>query len=114
MRRKKTTNHYAKEKSWVFSFDLREESEEKCPKERERKRVPDPRSDELKGSLPHGPLAHPRNTEYLNMQMNNKCIICFVLSCQINIYAHFEPFFMFWSRYLDPFFPVHIVDYQNT
>ena len=29
----------------------------------ERKRVPDHRSDVLKGSVPHGPPAHPRNTE---------------------------------------------------
>ena len=32
--------------------------------DRERKRVPDHRSDVLKGSLPHGPPAHPSNTEY--------------------------------------------------
>ena len=31
--------------------------------DRERKRVPDHRSDVLKGSLPRGPPAHPRNTE---------------------------------------------------
>ena len=31
--------------------------------DRERKRVPDHRSDVLKGSLPQGPSAHPMNTE---------------------------------------------------
>ena len=31
--------------------------------DRERKRVPDHRSDVLKGSLPQGLSAHPRNTE---------------------------------------------------
>ena len=31
--------------------------------DRERKRVPDHRSNVLKGSLPQGPSAHPRNTE---------------------------------------------------
>ena len=30
----------------------------------EMKRVPDHRSDVLKGSLTKGPPAHPRNTEY--------------------------------------------------
>ena len=30
MRRKKTTDQYAEEKRWVFSFDLRDESEDKC------------------------------------------------------------------------------------
>ena len=34
---------------------------------RERKRVPDHRSDVLKGSLPQGPTAHPRNMEYLSI-----------------------------------------------
>ena len=33
--------------------------------DRERKRVPDNRSNALKGYLPQGPPAHPRNTEYL-------------------------------------------------
>ena len=37
MRRKKTTDQYAEEKRWVFSFDLKEESEHECL----RKRVPD-------------------------------------------------------------------------
>ena len=32
--------------------------------DRERKRVPEHRSDVLKGSLTHVPPAHPRNTEY--------------------------------------------------
>ena len=32
--------------------------------DRERKRVPEHRSDLLKGSLPQGSPAHPRNTEY--------------------------------------------------
>ena len=35
--------------------------------DRERKRVPDHRSDVLKGSLLQGPLAHPWNTEYLRL-----------------------------------------------
>ena len=30
MRRKKTTNRYAEEKPWVFSFDLKENSEKEC------------------------------------------------------------------------------------
>ena len=34
MRRKKTTNQYAEEKRWVFSFDLNEETEEECLTER--------------------------------------------------------------------------------
>ena len=33
----------------------------------EMKRVPDHRSDVLKGSLTQGPPAHPRNTEYLRL-----------------------------------------------
>ena len=32
--------------------------------DRERKRVPDHRSDAMKGSLPQGPPAHSKNTEY--------------------------------------------------
>ena len=32
--------------------------------DRERKRVPDHRTGVLKGSLPHDPPAHPKNTEY--------------------------------------------------
>ena len=35
--------------------------------DREKKRVPDHRSDVLKGSLLQGPLAHPWNTEYLRL-----------------------------------------------
>ena len=57
MRRRKTTDQYAEEK--VFSFDLKEESEDEG-----RKRVPDHRSDVLKGSLPQGPPPRLRNTEY--------------------------------------------------
>ena len=38
--------------------------------ERERKRVPNQRSDVLKGSLPQGPTAHPRNTEYLSIRFS--------------------------------------------
>ena len=41
------TDQYALEKTWVFSFDLKEENED-----REKKRVPDHRSDVLKESLP--------------------------------------------------------------
>ena len=36
--------------------------------DRERKRVPDHRSDVLKGSLTVGPSAQPRNTEYPNIR----------------------------------------------
>ena len=36
MRRKKTTDQYAEEKRWVFSFDLKEESEDECLTERSR------------------------------------------------------------------------------
>jgi len=39
---------------------------------RERKRVPDYRSDALKGSFPHDPLAHPRNTEDPNIEVEQK------------------------------------------
>ena len=35
--------------------------------DRERKRVPDHRSNALKGFLPLGPSAHPRNTEDLSI-----------------------------------------------
>ena len=42
-----------------FSFDLKEESED----DRERKGVPEHRSNVLKGCLPQGPPARPRNTE---------------------------------------------------
>ena len=56
------TAQYAEEKRWVFSFDLKEEW--RWMPDRERKRVPDQRSDVLKGSLPQGPTAHPRNTAY--------------------------------------------------
>ena len=31
---KKTTDQYAEQKSWVFSFDLKEESEDECLTER--------------------------------------------------------------------------------
>ena len=36
MRRKKTKDQYAEEKRWVFSFDLKEESEDDCLTERRR------------------------------------------------------------------------------
>ena len=48
------TDQYAEEKRWVFSFDLKEESEDKMP-DRDRKGVPEYRSNVLKGSLPQGP-----------------------------------------------------------
>ena len=35
MRGKKTTDEYAEEKRWVFSFDLKEDSEDKFLRERE-------------------------------------------------------------------------------
>ena len=34
--------------------------------DKERKRVPDHRSDVLKGSLPQDPPAHPRNTDEIS------------------------------------------------
>ena len=40
--------------------------------DRERKRVPDHRSDVLKGSLPQCPPAHPRNTENLRLSDESK------------------------------------------
>ena len=42
---------------------MNEESEVAGMPDRERKRVPDDRSDILKGSLPKSPLAHPWDTE---------------------------------------------------
>ena len=59
---KKMTDQYSDEKRCVFSFDLKEESENECLTVR-RKRVPDHRSYVLKGFLPQGPSAHPRSTE---------------------------------------------------
>ena len=44
MRRKKMTDQYAAEKRWVFSFDLREVSEDKCLTERGIKGEPKQRS----------------------------------------------------------------------
>ena len=61
-------HQFAEEKGRIFSFDLKEESEEECLTER--KRVSDHRSDGSKGSLPQpGPPAHPRNTEYPNIKI---------------------------------------------
>ena len=37
--------------------------------DRDRKRVPDHWSHVLKGSLPQGPTAHPRNMEYLRLKL---------------------------------------------
>ena len=62
MRRKEMANQYAEEKRCFFSFDLKEESEDEG-----RKRVPDHRSDVLKGFLPQGP-PRPRNTVYLSIR----------------------------------------------
>ena len=62
---KKTTDQHAVEKRWVFSFDLKEESEDE--RLTERKRVPDDRSDVLKGSLSPGsfcPLEEHRRSEF--------------------------------------------------
>ena len=43
MRRKKTTNLYAEEERWVFSFDLKQQSEDECLTERGREfHIPDP------------------------------------------------------------------------
>ena len=50
------------QKRQVFSFDLKEKSEDECP-DGERKGFPEHRSSVLKGSLPRGLSAHPRNTE---------------------------------------------------
>ena len=63
MRRKKTTARFAEENRRVFSFDLKEKNEDG-----ERKRIPDHSPNVLKGSLPRGPSAHPRNTEYSNIR----------------------------------------------
>ena len=38
MRRNKATDQYAEEKRWVFSFGLKEDSEDECLRERERER----------------------------------------------------------------------------
>ena len=59
----KTTDQYDKEKRWVFSFDLKEESEDECLTEREREFQSTGPMYWLKGSLPQGPSTHPRNTE---------------------------------------------------
>ena len=40
--------------------------------DRERKRVPDHRSHVLKGCLPQGPPAHPRNTEDASIRSRAK------------------------------------------
>ena len=40
--------------------------------DRERKRVPDHRSDVLKGMSTQGPPAHPRNTEYSSIRGRRK------------------------------------------
>ena len=45
-----------------FSCNLEEKM--KTTPDRERKRVPDHRSDALKGSVPQGPPAHPRTSKY--------------------------------------------------
>jgi len=55
----KTTDQYAREKRWVFSFDLKEESEDECLTDRGR--VSEHGSDVLKESLSQGPSAHPRS-----------------------------------------------------
>ena len=54
------TDQYAEKKRWVLSFGLKEETEDE--RLTERKRVPDRRSDVLKGSPV--PLDHPRNVKY--------------------------------------------------
>ena len=56
----KTTDQYAEQKRWIFSFDLREWRQ--MP-DRERKGIPEHRSNVLKGSLTQGSSAHTRNTE---------------------------------------------------
>ena len=56
---KKTTEQYAEENRWVFTFDFKKEKEKKRRKKesedewpnRERKRVPDHRSGAVKGSI---------------------------------------------------------------
>ena len=69
MRRKKMTDHNAEEKRWVFSSNVREWR--RMP-DSESIRVPDRRSNVLKGSLSHSPPAHPRNTEYLRLSEESK------------------------------------------
>ena len=39
---------------------------------KERKRVPDDGTNALKGSLSHGPLAHPQNTEDLRLSKESE------------------------------------------
>ena len=51
------------QKRWVFSFDLKRVWRNAKHCDRQRKRVPDDRSHELKQSLPHGPPTHPQNME---------------------------------------------------
>ena len=61
MRGKKvTTDQYAEEKRWVFTFDIKEESEGECQTDGGRE-FENHRSILFKGSLPQGP---PRNMEY--------------------------------------------------
>ena len=50
-----------------FQFWLKRTEWRRMP-DRERKRVPDHRSDVLKESLPIGPPVHPRNTEYSSIR----------------------------------------------
>ena len=60
----KMTDQYAEEKRWVFSFELKKRVKMNAW---QREGVPEHRSNVLKGSLPQGPPAHPRNTEYLSI-----------------------------------------------
>ena len=62
-RRKKTTDQYAEGGEVGFQFWLKRREWRRMPN-RERKRVPNHKSDVLKWSLPQGPPTHPRNSEY--------------------------------------------------
>ena len=55
-------NSNNKRKKTTTTTKERKKTADQTMPERERKRVPDHRSDVLKGALPQGPPAHPRNT----------------------------------------------------
>ena len=61
MRRKKTTDQYAEENRSVFSFNIKEESEDECLTERGREfQITFPMYSK---DLPQVPSAHGKNTE---------------------------------------------------
>ena len=71
MRRKKTTGQYAKEKRWVFSFDLKGECEDECLTGRGRERS---QVQCIERISPQGPPAHPRNTITINCRLRH-CLL---------------------------------------